>query len=616
MTRESYDRMFKISVTILMASLILLIIQFFFKMTGCGISPEKETVYVHPSKCGDFDTGEIKKESCEGGEKVSVCSSGDWLEISNSCGQAGVGCEQITFQDDIKPLVDDKCLGCHFSPERYDDPAVFRKYFDESLRLVNLSNNDPSRMPKFPAPELSFGEKRLLEGWRADGFLDNCDGVPSDGPDFGFLDLDYIEDNILLDQNRLDESDRENTRYLVSTHRRIEGQDDREFEIFEKAANKTLNSLSFERDIFAVTPVDLARSIYRLDLRAIGWDAADWQSIEYADPFKIVSNTAKGRLIRILADANQPWFHLENFINITQQPDVYYSLLDLPGTFGELADQLGVDYVEDLSETFDGRLIGFNGSPISNQKNRLLSRHESDDGFMWITYDPVDLDGVPERNLLEFPLLAETGGKRVFDFAAGEVIFTLPNGFLGYMLVNNRGIRQNDAPINIVVDTESPVKPAPAIVNAISCHRCHSAGIIPSVDQIRNAVIANASEFDAIDVELVKALYKGPATNAALFANDNKHYKQALEKAGISQGDPDPLTASTDQFLLDWSLKEVAGFFFRGEDEFKQLLNQSAQGKAQVGQLLTGGSITFDQLVQVAPILIEDLRLFEDRLGQ
>ncbi len=175
-------------------------------------------------------------------------------------------------------------------------------------------------------------------------------------------------------------------------------------------------------------------------------------------------------------------------------------------------------------------------------------------------------------------------------------------------------MRQAAAPVDVVRDFLSPV--SSEIRVAVSCHRCHNGGLIQARDQVRDHILANASQFDPGDVEKVRALYKPGASVAANFSADNQRYATALRRLNINPAEPDPMSKMSDEYLLDWDAARVASFLLLTEDSFKNLLNQSAAGKAQVGQLLTGGKITYDQFVAVLPVLINDLRLFQDPVDQ
>jgi serine/threonine-protein kinase len=79
-----------------------------------------------------------------------------------------------------------------------------------------------------------------------------------------------------------------------------------------------------------------------------------------------------------------------------------------------------------------------------SRNNRLLERHDAVHGAYWRTYD---FDAVPQnlverqnllpdrRNLFAYPL-GPGIGENLFQHAGGEIIFNLPNGLHGYMLIN------------------------------------------------------------------------------------------------------------------------------------------------------------------------------------
>jgi hypothetical protein len=604
---------------------LCIIVLLLSRIPGCGT--EKVVVVdppqpVDPVSCGDLKPGETKSEECPAGEegkKVFVCNESGQLHLAvDDCRAPTDPCAgqptKISFEGEIKQLMTDRCLGCHFTPARFDDYGVAKAQAAEFLRRVNLGSDNPQRMPKVPRPELEPGEKALLKGWIEDGLLEDYD-CNVQGSDFRFMDLDAVEAAIILDLDGLDSDDRLNARYLVLSHRYNLDRGGGGLREYRSASDKALNSLSAtEDDVYLASPVDPAGTILRFDLRAYGLAPSDWKAVEDGDRLNLESETTNGGIIKLLTGARKAWLHADNFIDVAfRNSAIYYKLLKTPATFAELSKRLGADFAGDLLN-FDALLVGFNGSKISNQKNRLLSRHETDDGYMWTTFDTVELGGVPQRNLFEFPLLAETGGRALFQFDAGEVIYSLPNGLQGYALFDAKGDRQDLAPINIVRDTDSPV--SSEIRNANSCQRCHYSGILTARDEVRDHVLANAAQFELADVEKVKELYRPAGAVAATFSADNLIYAKALSLAGVEASKPDPISVCLDRFLLDWTADEVASLVFMELDAFKVALNQSARARAQVGQLLSGGHITYDQLVAVMPILIEDLRITKDPIGQ
>lgn len=508
------------------------------------------------------------------------------------------GCNKVTFEDQVKPLIEKKCVGCHAGFNKYE---VASGGINEWLRRVSLSTNDPRRMPKLPAAELAPEEKALLEKWKADGLVldKKCESRAS----VEAIDIDYIETEILNDLSKVERGDQPFVRYLVAA----DISDD--LAVSKKAVDKLLNSLVSEsRDINLSTVVDQKKTVYRFDLRTFEIERFNWLQIEAADKINLVSKTNKGRTIQALVLTRKPWLHARNFIEIvTNESRIYYDILNTPDDFLALTKKLDVDYDLDLLE-LRASLIGTNQSPLTTQKNRLLSRHDSLDGYFWSTYD-IAPGG---DNLFNNPLLEATRSKRVFQFAASEVIYTLPNGLMGFALFNAKGKRQNEAPVDVVRDYQSPVFPAPVIVNPVSCFRCHGGGILETKDEVREHVVSNGAEFNVDDIERVKSLYKREESNRVLFKVDNKRYAEALSKLDIIKDQPDPINVIRDDFRLNWDAAKVAAFLFLSEAKFLERLNQSDELREQVGQLLTGGNVTFDQLVLVLPIIVHEFKLFED----
>lgn len=515
--------------------------------------------------------------------------------------EPGKPCDKVTFKADVLPLVEKKCASCH---QGFVNFATASKGISEWLRRIALSSDDPRRMPKYPLPELSVEEKEVLRQWKADGLIpdENCQAAVGETP----IDIDYIETEILQDLSRVERADQPFVRYLVASDLANEGEN---LDTSKLAVDKLLNSLVADsRDINLVSVVDQKKSIYRFDLRTFELDRFNWLQVEAKDRINLVSKTNKGKTIQLIVSTRKPWLHVRTFIEtVTLNSQIYYDALGIPHNFEALTEKLDVEYDQDLQD-LRASLIGTNQSPLTTQKNRLLSRHDSFDGFFWTTYD-IAPGG---DNLFKDPLLFATRSKRVFDFDASEVIFSLPNGLMGFALFNAKGQLQNEAPVEIVRDYQSPVFPAPTIVNPVSCFRCHGGGILETKDEIRQHVISNGSEFDVEDIERVKSLYKREESNRVLFALDNKKYAAALAKLNIQRDTPDPINVIRDDFRLNWDARKVAAFLFLTENRFLERLNQSDLLREKIGQLLPGGNVTFDQLVEVLPIIVKEFRLFEE----
>ena len=104
------------------------------------------------------------------------------------------------------------------------------------------------------------------------------------------------------------------------------------------------------------------------------------------------------------------------------------------------------------------------------------------------------------RNVFAYPL-GPGSTDNFFQHAGGEVIFNLPNGLQGYVLVNAVNQRIDKGPTAIVSDAKRPDR---AVEVGISCLACHAGGINFKDDQIRDHVAKNAKSFSRADAALVR----------------------------------------------------------------------------------------------------------------
>ncbi|MBY0458517.1 MAG: hypothetical protein K2V38_14350, partial [Gemmataceae bacterium] len=204
---------------------------------------------------------------------------------------------------------------------------------------------------------------------------------------------------------------------------------------------------------------------------------------------------------------------------------LYHDLLQLPKNAKVLEEKLGVDVVENFRRDKLAR-AGFPKSGVSAQ-NRMVERHDALYGAYWKSYDFLPETG--RANLARFPLgpvFKDNPYKdQAFKHDGGEIIFNLPNGLQGYMLVNNKDDRIDAGPIDIVGD-DKRVAGNPVIVNGVSCMACHQHGTIPFQDTVRetNAVFGEA-------LDKVKKLYPAKKAMDELVAADRQKFVDALEKA-------------------------------------------------------------------------------------
>jgi hypothetical protein len=572
----------------------------FFQIRSCALEGTRKADPVN-LECGV--PNEVREAACpqgEAGRKLEVCKDGSWQESFNDC-KAG-GCSEITFDQSVKPMLTAKCAGCH---PGYDGYETAKAKVEQFIGRVNLDDNNALRMPKPPNPPLAKEDKDLLAAWKKDGLLKAC--AVDQTNNAPHLDLDYVERAIDEDLDKLNLSQQADSRYLITSHKSNEGAAKDTMRQFKNGVNKAVNSLSLVRNLVLASAVDEHETVYRISLRSLGLKPADWKLIEDNEVVGIVSVTNRGQLIRNLTRTRKPWLHVDSFAFTSNQARIYYAVRKLPENARDLFLQLGVNFNGDLND-LEVLQVGFENSPISLNKNRLLGRWQSNDGSFWASFDVAQNQG-GNTNLFQFPLLLARNRANNFAFVASEAIFSLPNGLHGYYLFDNKGVRADAAPLNIVSDNVSPF--SPEIKNSLSCYRCHSAGLIPAKDQIKAHVLTNATEFDLNDVETVEQLYREPEP---IFLEDNGQYQAALSKIGIVAAEEDPVNLVGDNLRRNHNAKAVASLLLLTEQEFLDGLARSAEGRAQVGQLLSGGSVNFEQLIASLPVLIKDLRIGQEDL--
>jgi hypothetical protein len=197
-------------------------------------------------------------------------------------------------------------------------------------------------------------------------------------------------------------------------------------------------------------------------------------------------------------------------------------------------------------------------------------------------------------------------GDNGFQHDGGEIIFNLPNGLQGYLLINAKGERIDQGPTAIVTDKESVKKNlAPDVVNGISCMRCHARGMIEKADEIREHVLKNRKAFgDAAD--RIQALYKSREELDEFLHQDVARFRRAVNRAmGKPEGqweDPlpktEPIAALAVQFEQALDLKLAAAEVGMRPEEFLKGLERFEDLARTLGALkVEGGTIKRDVFV-------------------
>jgi WD40 repeat protein/mono/diheme cytochrome c family protein len=418
---------------------------------------------------------------------------------------------------------------------------------------------------------------------------------------------------ILADLDQLDRRARRFTRYVSLTALANAGAGPDELQSYRNALAKLLNSLSWHPRISLPKAIDPAGLVLRIDLRDYQWDANLWNRVLTDYPYGIVQDSGIARAVLVRTATRMPIVRLDWFVATASRAPLYYDLLQIPTNLAELERQLRVDVNLDIQQE---RIVrtGFLGSGIS-RNNRILERHDAQNGAYWRTYDfeaiPQNLTDrdllLPDRrDVFAYPL-GPGGADTNFQHAGGEVIFNLPNGLHGFVLINANNTRIDKGPIAIVSD---PKRPDRAVEVGVSCMSCHASGILQKTDQIRDHVSRNAKAFSRADNELVRALYPPEAKTKGLMEEDTKRYRAALTKTGNTVGSVEVVMTLTLRYEADVDLPTVAAEVgLPAEDLQSRLLRSEVLTRSLGGLKIPGGVVSRQALVQAFGDLVRELRL-------
>lgn len=455
-------------------------------------------------------------------------------------------------------LLQDRCGGCHGPGS---NGAGGFDYVDDLTRLVTsqlLVPGDPAGSPIWArmdggsmppgGPAVPTDEVERLADYIAD-----CADVPqaqcqdNQSPDY-YEQLELVAKDV----STLDLDDRPFTRYLSLAHRHAAGFCEDELDIYRAALAKSVNALSREPTLATPVPIDPQDLIYRIDLRDYGWGEPfgefrdKWEAVVAATPYAIERFEDDAETIKTFTDATVPMLMADAFLDAVSRPPLYHDLAGIPSTRAELESLLGVDLDADVAALEVARAGVADSSMAHN--NRIVQRHDLPTGAghsLWLGYE-VDDDAASSQNVYASPL----------DFQATiqTLIFSLPNGLHGYMMVDAQGSRIDVAPDDVLVDA---AQPDGNMRTGISCVRCHD-GLQPAIDVVRDHVLTGV-DFDAQTKDAVDDIYPPAADLEALLEQDLSRYHDALVGVGV---DPtakvEPISESVARFELNVELEQAA----------------------------------------------------------
>ena len=362
--------------------------------------------------------------------------------------------------------------------------------------------------------------------------------------------------------------------------------------------SKTLNSLSSESRIAVPVALGTDEVLLRFDLRDYGWDADKWDLLAAAYPYDIepALPTKTERDTRQATGTVLPIIRADWFVFAATQPPFYERLLAAPGQSGlpssdsRLEQQLGLHALQNIRA---GRVqrAAFTDSGVSDS-NRMIERHAlAGGGYYWKSYDFANERGAGDliRNPLGPP---EANYRRAFQHDGGEIIWSLPNGMQGYLLSTAKGGVIPRGPTGIVKDPDGPQG---AVMNGVSCMRCHSAGMRQPKGGEANVASTHRQARGALDdaeQTVFDRLYADAGALTRQLNDDGARFKAAARRAGVTEEAwftqaEEPVSRLYGRFKADITARTLASELDMDPAEVRrQLREYEGAGDAQMNSLL------------------------------
>jgi formylglycine-generating enzyme required for sulfatase activity len=330
-----------------------------------------------------------------------------------------------------------------------------------------------------------------------------------------------------------------------------ERQTDEAIATTRQALAKALNSLSWAPSLVLPHRVDADGIVERVDLRGLirsdrtsHWTNEQWDRICSRYPYGRLSGSRVEAAVLEWTGTSLPAVRADWFATAATRWPLYGSLLGLPGRDGTpgadaaLERMLRVEVAGNIrrGERMVRCGVGESASGFSPH-HRVLERHALADGaYYWKSYDFAELGGRGDIALYPFGPSTIEGlpeGERAlaFEHAGSEILFSLPNGLQGYMVVTPEGISRESVPSEIVLKEGDEGAPNGPLRVGGSCIACHASGIRVQADQMRELARK------AVPAELqprVAALFGSVGAAERLQRADRARFVEALGRLGIS----------------------------------------------------------------------------------
>ncbi|HND85178.1 MAG TPA: cell envelope integrity protein TolA, partial [Pseudobdellovibrionaceae bacterium] len=267
----------------------------------------------------------------------------------------------------------------------------------------------------------------------------------------------------------------------------------------------------------------------------------------------------------------------------------------------------------------------------------MIERHSTRYGNYWKSYDFASPAGNPNKNLSISPLGPQNLFGQGFEQDGGELIFSLPNGMQGYMLINGKGKKIDFAPSNIVkgglpVHRPSNVKwiepkgslilpenvEEHAIVNGASCMVCHDQGMKIRPDEISlffndKKNLSNGGR--TLSLQAIQLQYDS-VSYEKLIKHDRDLFLGALKKSGVVN---EPMGQVISNYVRDLDRKRIVAELRLSSGDLEEISRnsrlekvQSILRQSQLGIKRSEFELLYPQLMKLILVELRNLPVPQD----
>lgn len=458
-----------------------------------------------------------------------------------------------------------------------------------AARSVLFQRVQNKTMPPTGNEALTSDELAMLKKWIDEGAQLKTQQRPD------VIKARDVSTKVVADLNdKVDKQSHVFVRYLSIAHLVGTDVDARALDTIRLALKRVVNSVSLGENIIALEPTDSTQLLYRIDLRQLGWTAAEqWKALTQAYPYDPLDLADPGLVVaQKLTTDPLPVVKADWFVSRASQPPLYYALLKTPATLLELEKSIGVDAATNIKEKRVTR-SGFTNSRVS-VADRIIERHEATVGlkYYWRSYEfssDKELQESGTRSILNRPLgptNSQLSPNKSLEFVhdGHELIYPLKNGMLGFALYRAASDSATSRIDSIVQPSRESGRLEETMVAGLSCFGCHSKGLQDKTDSVR---AVSLSKFSGTDLSSIQAIYLEPTAFSQIIARDTQLFEKSLVAAGLPLEADDSALTALKIFEAPLGFSQIAAEFGLSPTEFKEKLAKSSSKDTDVELLKT-----------------------------